>query len=96
MKLPAVRRTDPLTISQTTNVQLLQWLHGKQHLQDNLHAYTLFARTEDRKNEWIQVGLRIRSFGKFLFLCDPLENADPDLILWKIQILLRPFGKCGS
>ena len=52
-------------------------------LQDNLHAYTLFARTEDRKNEWIQAGFRtlIRSFGKFGFGSDSFEILSWILVL---------------
>ena len=35
--------------------------------QDNIHAYTLFARTEERKSEWIEA------------FSDALDNVQPGL-----------------
>ena len=37
------------------------------NIQDNLHAYTLFARTEERKREWIEA------------FADALDNVMPSL-----------------
>ena len=51
-ELPAVRRTQPITIGQnlsTTNVQVLQGLHGKQQQQAEIVACETLPERETEK-----------------------------------------------
>ena len=78
MGLPAVHRTQPITIgkiSPTAHVQLIQWLHGKQQQQQYgkflalcLHLFTLFCAGKNPWPENISVADSDHHFGYFPYL----------------------------